>query len=431
MVEKALAAEKVRFNDGIYTPLVTLCTFLSQVLDPDHSCRGAVARVVVWLAIRGRRPCSSETGSYCDARRRLPVGVVRRLVRQTAEEIDRKAADGWLWRGRRVMLVDGTTVSMPDTAKNQDVFPQSTTQGIGLGFPLARIVVIIALATGVVHDMAIGPYQGKETGETALFRTLWDSLKPGDIMLGDRFFCTFFGIAGLRQRSVDVLFRMHQRRKYDFRRGHCLGVEDHVATWTKPARPEWMDETTYDRMAETIEVRELRVKVGQAGFRVKSLVLTTTLLDATIYPKEAVADLYLKRWHIEVDLRSIKNVLQMDVLRCKSPEMVEKEIWVHLLAYNLIRGVMAQAAKAHGKPPRELSFKGALQTMTAFEDRLREADPIERKRLMEAMLKAIASHRVGNRFGRTEPRANKRRPKPQKYLMTPRAEARKQLLKQA
>ena len=431
MVEKALAAEKVRFNDGIYTPLVTLCTFLSQVLDPDHSCRGAVARVVVWLAIRGRRPCSSETGSDCDARRRLPVGVVRRLVRQTAEEIDREAADGWLWRGRRGMLVDGTTVSMPDTAKNQDVFPQSTTQGIGLGFPPARIVVIIAWATGVVHDMAIGPYQGKETRETALFRTLWDSLKPGDIMLGDRFFCTFFGIAGLRQRSVDVLFRMHRRRKYDFRRGHCLGVEDHVATWTKPARPEWMDETTYDRMAETIEVRELRVKVGQAGFRVESLVLTTTLLDATIYPKEAVADLYLKRRHIEVDLRSIKYVLQMDVLRCKSPEMAEKEIWVHLLAYNLIRGVTAQAAKAHGKPPRELSFKGALQTMAAFEDPLREADPIERKRLMEAMLKAIASHRVGNRFGRTEPRADNRRPKPQKYLTTPRAEARKQLLKQA
>jgi hypothetical protein len=431
MVTSALAEEGVTFNESIYTPLVTLCVFLSQVLDPDHSCRGAVARLIVWLAINGRKPCAPETGSYCDARQRLPLGVVVRLVRQTAFEIEDRAPDMWLWNGRRVTLVDGSTASMPDTKENQKAFPQSNAQGIGLGFPLVRIVVLIALATGVVRDLALGPYQGKDTGETALFRTLWDRLEAGEIVLGDRYFASFFGVAGLSQRGVDVLLRMHQLRKFDFRRGRRLGIEDHVVTWTKPERPDWMSVETYAEIPNELKVRELRVAVKQPGFRVNELVLVTTLLDAEKYTKEEVADLFLQRWNIELDLRSIKDVLQMDVLRCKSPEMVEKEIWMHLLAYNLIRGVMAQAAHSHGEQPRHLSFKGALQTMTAFQDVLRHAMPSVREHLVKEMLRAIASHGVGDRFGRVEPRANKRRPKPQRFLMEPRPEARKRLMQAA
>lgn len=427
MVKEALTAEGVTFKERLYTPLVTLCVFLSQVLDPDHSCRAAVARLIVWLAISGRKPCAPDTGSYCDARQRLPLGVIVRLVRQTARETEQRATAAWRWNGRRVTLVDGSTVSMPDTSENQQAFPQMKAQGIGLGFPLVRIVVLIALATGVVRDLALGPYQGKETGETALFRALWDTLERGEIVLGDRYFASFFGIAGLSQRGVDVLFRMHQRRKFDFRRGRRLGIADHVVTWTKPSRPEWMDEVTYGQMPEEVTVRELRITVDQPGFRVNELVLVTTLLDASEYAKEEVADLFLQRWNIELDLRSIKDVLEMDVLRCKTPEMVEKEIWMHLLAYNLIRGVMASAAEAHDKPPRRLSFKGALQTMTAFQEVLRHAAPGERDRLVQVMLKAIASHQVGDRFGRAEPRANKRRPKPQRFLTEPRQEARKRL----
>ena len=319
---------------------------------------------------------------------------------------------------------------MPDSEENQKAFPQSKAQGIGLGFPLVRMVAIIALATGVVRDLAHGPYQGKETGETALFRTLWKGLEPGEVVLGDRCFASFFGIAGLSQRGVDVLFRMHQRRKFDFRRGCRLAIEDHVVVWTKPARPEWMDEGTYAQMPDELKVRELRVSVKQPGFRVDELVLVTTMLDGEEYTKKELADLFLQRWNIELDLRSIKDVLQMDVLRCKAPEMVEKEIWMHLLAYNLIRGVMAKAAEAHDEQPRHLSFKGALQTMTAFQEALRQATPSERGHLIDAMLKAIASHRVGDRFGRVEPRANKRRPKPQRYLTEPRKEARKRLMGQ-
>jgi Transposase DDE domain len=428
MVEAALTEEKVQFKERLYTPLVTLCLFLSQVLDPDHSCRAAVARLIVWLAINGRKPCAPDTGSYCEARLRLPLGVVVRLVRRTAQEIEARAAGDWLWQGRRVLLVDGTTASMPDTVANQRAFPQSNSQGIGLGFPLVRIVALIALSTGVVRDLATGPYKGKATGETALFRQLMDDIEAATIVLGDRYFASYFGIMALVQRSVDGLFRMHQRRKVDFRRGCRVAVEDHIVVWTKPARPDWMDEATYVAMPAELRVRELRVRINQPGFRDDELVLVTTLIDGEAYSKEELALLYLERWNIELDLRSIKTVLQMDVLRCKTPEMVEKEIWMHLLAYNLIRGVMARAGEAHGVRPRQISFKGALQTMTAFQDTLRCADPRTRRVLVGAMLEAIASHRVADRFGRVEPRANKRRPKPQRYLTEPRSDARKRLL---
>jgi hypothetical protein len=428
MVKSALDAAGVEFKERIFTPIVTLSLFLSQVLDQDHSCRAAVARLIVWMAVNGRKPCAANTTSYCDARLRLPLEVIIYLVRQTAERVEAGANDSWLWKGRKVSLVDGSTSSMPDTPENQEVYPQSSSQGIGVGFPLIRYVAIISLATGIARDLATGPYQGKETGETALFRTLLEALAAGEIVLGDRCFASFFMLAELIQQEVDGLFRMHQRRKFDFRRGRRLGVEDHVVTWTKPERPEWMDEETYARMPDEMTIRELRFKVEQPGFRVNELVLVTTMLDATEYTKEELADLFLQRWNIELDLRSIKDVLQMDVLRCKSPEMVEKEIWMHLLAYNLIRGVMAQAAAAHDKQPRQLSFKGALQTMTAFQDALRRATPTARERLVQAMLDAIAQQEVADRPGRFEPRANKRRPKPQHFLTEPRRQARKRLL---
>lgn len=428
LLAAVLAEERGTYRQRIYTPLVTLSVFPSQVLDPDHSCRAAVARLIVWLAINDRKPCAADTGSYCDARQRLALGVVARLVRRTAREIDGRAAERWLWKGRRVVLVDGTTASMPDTPENQRVFPQSNAQGVGLGFPLVRMVAIIGLATGVVRDLAMGPYQGKGTGETALFRTLWDRLEVGEIVVGDRYFSSFFMMAGLLQRGVDIVSRMHQRRKFDFRRGRRLGVEDHVVNWVKPERPDWMDEESYARMPDELRVRELRFKISQNGFRVDQVVLVTTMDDADAYTKEDLADLFLQRWNIELDLRSIKIVLQMDVLRCKTPEMVEKEIWMHMLAYNLIRGVIATAAEAHDKEPRDVSFKGALQTMTAFQDALRQASASERSRLTVEMLKAIASHRVRDRFGRVEPRANKRRPKPQKFLTEPRDQARKRLM---
>ena len=223
MVDDAVKASGVTFKQRIFTPFTTLSMFLSQVLDPDHSCRAAVARLIVWLALIGREPCSPDTGSYSDARHRLPLEVIVHLVRQTARKIDGDASDRWLWKGHKVCLIDGTTVSMPDTPENQKAFPQANTQKPGLGFPIARLVAIISLATGVVRDLALGPYQGKETGETALLRTLLDGLEAGEVVLGDRYFASFFLLAALIDRGVDGLFRMHQRRKFDFQRGRRLG----------------------------------------------------------------------------------------------------------------------------------------------------------------------------------------------------------------
>jgi putative transposase len=300
MVKQASDAEGVTFHERIYTPLVTTCLFLSRVIDPDHSCRAAVARLIVWMAVNRRKPCEPDTSSYCEARQRLPEGVIVRLVRETARRTDARASDAWLWRGRSVTLVDGTTASMPDSSANQKAYPQSKAQGIGLGFPLVRLVALISLATGVVRDLALGPYRGKETGETALFRTLWGNIDPGEIVLGDRYFGSFFGIAGLRGRGVDGLFRMHQRRKFDFRRGRRLGVLDHVVSWSRPDRPDWMDEQTYAQIPEELTVRELRVTVDQPGFRVNELVLVTTLLDAETYTKREIAGLFLERWNIEL-----------------------------------------------------------------------------------------------------------------------------------
>jgi putative transposase len=384
--------------------------------------------LIVWLAVNHRKPCWPETNSYCDARQRLTLGGIVELVHQTARKIEAGAKNQWLWKGRKVALVDGSTVSMPDTVKNQQAFPQANTQKAGVGFPLARLVAIISLATGVVRDLAMGPYKGKETGETALVRTLLDGLEPGEIVLGDRYFASYFMIAALIQRGVDCLFRMHQRRKFDFHRGRRLGSEDHVVTWTKPERPEWMDEATYAQMPNELEIRELRFKVNRPGFRVNELVLVTTMLDGAQYTKEDLASLFLERWNIELDLRSIKIEMQMDVLRCQTPDMVEKEIWMHALAYNLIRGVIAAAAQEHDKQPRHLSFKGALQAVESFREEMGGATLETRAQLINTTLKTIAANRVGDRPNRVEPRAIKRRPKPHRLLQEPRRQAKKRLL---
>jgi hypothetical protein len=431
LVEEALAHEGAGWRDCLFTPMVTLWTFLSQVLCPDHSCRAAVARLIALLVARGEAPCSPETGPYCKARQRLPVGVLSRLARRTGRASEGRAPADRGWKGRRVLLVDGTTVSMPDTGENQRAFPQLAVQKPGLGFPLARLVAVISPATGAVRDLAIGPAKGKRTGETALFRSLWGCLDRGDIVLGDCAFASYFGIAPLVGRGVDVVSRAHQCRKVDFRRGLRLGVTDHVVRWPKPERPDWMDQATYDRLPGHVAVRELRVRIEQAGFRVDELVLVTTLLDPAAFSKEEVAALFFRRWDVELDLRSIEVEMQMEVLRCKSPEMVEKEVWAHVLAYNLVRSLMVEAAESHGAEPRELSFKGAMQTMRAFAEAIRSCGPPRRVELQEEQLRAIAAHRVGDRPDRVEPRAKKRRPKPHRLLTVPRHEARKQLLHRA
>jgi hypothetical protein len=413
--------------DRIYTPLVTLALFLSQILNDDHSCRAAVARLLAWRCAEGKSSCSPDTGAYCKARLRLPEALLSRLVRDTADRFQGHAPKTWLFHGRAVILVDGTTVSMPDTPESQAVYPQHANQKPGCGFPIARIVVLIALATGAVLDAAIGPRKGKLSGESTLLRGLHERLRRGDILLADRCFCSYFEVALLSAQGVDVVMRDHKNRPVDFRKGRRLGDDDHLVEWSKPQRASWMDQETYTTIADTLTVRELRVRVMQRGFRTRLMVVMTTLLDPKEFAHDELADLYRARWHAELDLRSIKQTLKMDVLRCMTPEMVRKEIWGHLLASNLIRGVMAEAARRQEVLPRQLSFQGARQTMEGFRGELSHAGPVRAERLREEALKAIASHRVGNRPDRIEPRVRKRRPKAYPLMHETRENARKRL----
>jgi Transposase DDE domain len=429
MVQQVLKEEGACWKRVFYTPWLTFWAFFWQALSPDHSCRAAVKRITAWMARRGQKLDDEDTGPYCKARARLPESVPFRLMRSLGHELHEAVPADWLWCGRRVKVVDGTTVSMPDTAANQAEYPQSPSQEPGLGFPIARLVVIFCLATGSVLEAAMGKYQGKQTGENALFRRLWEGLSAGDVSLGDRYYGSYFDIALLRRRGVDSVCRLHQRRVCDFRRGRRLGKEDHIATWIKPVRPEWMDESTYESLAVVMEVRVVRVHVAMRGFRTRVLDLVTTLLDADVYTKKDLADLYRRRWEAELHLRSIKVVLELDVLRCKTPEMVRKELWMGLLGYNVIRASMVEAARAHGQLPHRASFKGALQTLLANEVALREATPGRRRWLWGILLESIARDQVGHRPDRVEPRARKRRPKPYPLLMVPRAEAREALLK--
>ena len=450
-VQDAADAEAVAFgnHDGdVYTPALTLWAFLWQVLHKDRgsSCAAAVARVITLLATLGRKPCFSDTGAYCRpacprdagrARAKLSEPMLDRLITTVARRLESDVPGDWLWCGRRVKLVDGSTVSMPDTPANQQVYPQPRSQKPGLGFPIARIVVVLSLATRAMHGVALGPYHGKETGETALVRSLLDQFDQGDVLLADRFHGSYFALAMAQQRGVDSVVRLHQRRRSDFRCGRRLGKGDHLVQWAKPAcashadrpaKPAWMDEATYASMADMLTVREVQVQVEQPGFRVDRFVVVTTLTDAQRYPAARIAELYRLRWQAELDIRSIKEAMGMDILRCKTPQMVRKEILAHCLAYNLLCKILAQAALLHEQLPRELSFSGALHAVQAAWSGLMSLDAAMDRKIARAHLRSIASQRIGHRPGRIEPRAVKRRPKPHKLLNKPRAEARADIM---
>lgn len=291
------------------------------------------------------------------------------------------------------------------------------------------MVVLISLATAMLTSLAMAPYAGKQTGEPALLREQIDRLGEGDIVLFDRYYCSFFMLAELQARGVDVVARIHARRKIDFRRGRRLVNGDHIVEWLRPQRPAWMDEATYERMPAAILVREIRVNVPQAGFRIESFVAVTTLTDAKAYSSDEVAELYRHRWMVELDIRAIKQTMGMDVLRCKTPEMVRKEIWTCLLAYNLLRRTLLQSAEADQVSPRTLSFAAAMQSTAANWMLSTVCDDAMRRLLIDATLATLATHVVGNRPDRVEPRAVKRRPKEMALLMQPRAQAREALFK--
>jgi hypothetical protein len=429
LVESVCRAWNHRWRKRIYTPWITLSMFLSQILSSDQSCADALERFQKYRADQNLTPVTDDTVSYCEARQRLPEEMIWDLARRSGQSIHDKADAGWLFLGRPVKLLDGSTVLMPDTEANQAEYPQPRSQKPGLGFPIARILVVISLAVGTVLEAAMGPYQGKQTSELALLRQVSRQLHPGDIALADRFFCSYWVIADSQARGVDAVFRLHQCRKADFRRGRRLGPDDHIVTWSKPKQiPNWMSRAEYAAMPKELKLREIRVRIKDPKKRTRELVIVTTLLNAKTYPASELGDLFRQRWHAELDIRSIKTTMRMEMLRTKSPEMVRKEVGMHLLAYNLIRGVMAEAARGRDVKPRELSFNGARQTVRAFEE-VHLYNPQQIAADFPRLLDLVIQKRVGDRLDRHEPRAVKRRPKSYRLLMMPRKEA-KRLIEQ-
>lgn len=402
-------------DDEVFTPAITIWGFLSQVIHKgeQRSCLAAVARIGIMLIAFGRPRCAQNSGPYCRARGRLPVAVFEQLTLEVAAQCEAQAPKEWLWYGRHVQLIDGTTTTMPDTEANQEEFPQQSCQKEGLGFPIARLVMIVSLATAMVSGMSLGPYQGKGTGELARLRELLDRFQAGDIALADKLFCSYFMIALLLEKRVDVVTILHQARDADaeIRRGERIGKDDYRITWQRPERPSWMDAETYARMPEKLELRLIQVKIAEPGFRPNALNIVTTLTDHQKYSVDDLSKLYRQRWAVELDIRSIKVTMGMDELRCRTPEMVRKEIWACLLAYNVIRQKMCQSAKEKKVSPRSLSFANALQTVTAGWMVMPLLDRNTQDVLVQLELVSIASQTVGNRPGRVEPRAVKKRPK--------------------
>lgn len=421
----------VKFRDRIFNPMVTLWAFLSQVTAGKNSsgCENAASRVLADRVAHHQTACSADSSSYCTARCRLPGQVVTSLSREIGAELQHQAPKEWLWKGRRVVIADGSTATMADTPENQEEYPQSKNQKAGVGFPILRFVVLLSLAVGTALDCAIGPCRGKKTGEQSLFRQTWSALKIGDIVLGDRLYDCYRDIALLKAAGVDSLFGKKQSRKCDFRSGKRLRADDHIVVWKKPkydasryeSRKEW------ESLPDQMEIREVRLTVRRKGYRTRTIIVVTTLLDDKLYSAQELVDLFHQRWHCELDLRSIKQALGMHHLTCKTPEMVRKELWVYLLAYNLIRVRMAQAAAVHGLLPRDLSFTAAKNHIHNFAPYLSTVEKGGYERLENELIGAIAMSRLIKRPGRSEPRAIKKRVQKYSYLTKPRDQARKGL----
>jgi len=404
-------------RERLFPPTETLSLFLTQVMSADQSCQHIVDQAAIQRMAMGLPSCSTHTGGYCKARQRLPIDLITHLTRFLGTQLSEQTPNEWRWHQRRVLLADGTTVTMPDTPANQDEFPQQGSQLPGLGFPICRIVGITCLGSGALLNAAIGKFNGKGSGETGLLRSMQDTLQPGDILLGDAFYATYFFMAEMQAKGVDLLMAQHgsRRRSTDFRRGHRLAERDHLISIDKPHRkPDWMSAEDYAAAPSSITLRELQTS---------GRVLVTTLCDPAINKSE-LSDLYKRRWQVELDIRNIKETMGMNILGCKTPDMAVKEIWVTLLAYNLIRLMMAQSALLAAVLPRELSFKHCLQLWVAWCQQKRRGDVFEYQQLFKLM----AQQRVGKRPKRTEPRAVKRRPKAYPLLRKPRNEARQQVL---
>lgn len=407
-----------KHRERLFTPTETLSMFLAQVVNPDSSCQKAVNDSAFKRLITGYKSISLATGGYSRARGRIPLDMVSTLAKYSAELINNQVPNKWLFKKRHVKLIDGTTIAMPDTRANQEIYPQSLSQKTGLGFPISRVVGITSLSTGALLDASIGACKGKGTGEQSLLREMYQSFEEGDILLGDANFGTFFFLVFLGENGIDAVFEQMgpRRNSSDFSQGEKLGSKDHIIELKKPnKRPHWMTKEEFKSSPNSIKIREL--KVG-------GKLLITTFLKPKEITKRQLKDFYKCRWHIELDLRNIKTTMGMTEFSCKSPDMIVKEMWVYFLAYNLIRMLMVQAAIHSNIGPRDISFKHSLRFWLLWNQYHSCVDGNE---IAQKILTFISSNTVGKRNGRIEPRAVKRRYNNMPRLKQPRSIARQEI----
>lgn len=399
---------------------MTLFIFIKQVLNPDKSCKKAIADFLAEETSAGKeREISTNTGPYCKARQRLPEETVQELVNKSGDLSTKQALSGWKVYGREIKAIDGTTVKMADSEANQDAYPQHKNQEKGAGFPIARLLVVTSLTTGTILDYATDACKGKGTGEQALLRRVWGCIEKEDIVLGDRYYPSFFVMSNLQAVSADGLFRGQSQRHYDFRKGEKLGKDDHIVSWEKPSKPDWMSQEDYKLCPSSISIRE---------FKVAGIIYVTTFLNSKAHSKKELAEIYKMRWQIELSIDNIKTTMNMDMLSCKTPEMVRKEIGIHLLAYNMIRILISEACQRHGAMPFSVSFKGAIQLLNSFMPHFVNSTAERNRLLYDRLLHLIVKNKIANRPGRVEPRLIKQRRKPFKTLKKPRSVEKVKLL---
>ncbi|MDZ4878250.1 MAG: IS4 family transposase ISAcma16 [Chroococcidiopsis cubana SAG 39.79] len=425
VIEQVMNELNIKYRRRLFDPIVTLWAFLSQVLDVDKSCHNAVSRVIAYLVSEKLEIPSTDSSAYCQARARLSEKLLQKLFGKVARDLEEKVTVEHLWCSRHVKVIDGSTVSMPDTVENQKAYPQPKSQKPGCGFPIAKIGVVFSLATGAAVALCIDVLN---THDIKLARQLYQFLNPSDVLLGDRAFCAYADLIVIKNLGCDAVFRKHQSRKTAVQKGKITGSSDKFVTWYKPKRcPAGLSQSEFMTLPPSLTVREIYYYIIIPGFRTQRVSLITTLLDTTIYSALEVMKLYGERWQVELNLKHLKTTLGMEVLRCKTPQMVRKELYIYLLAYNLLRTLMWTAGNTYGTPPLRLSLQGTRHHFDNFIPELLAATLTQRDQIYCTLLKVIVHKSVPERPGRSEPRVRKRRPKSYPLMKQPRHQSAVQL----
>jgi hypothetical protein len=415
----AMEEEGLNSRERIYTLYLTFQCFLWQMLKPRTACREVVRQVQAYSRLQGWNPVQPGTSAYCQARTRLPRERLEKALTHMAHHADQRAGEGGKLGGRPVKVADGSSVLLADTPQNQERYPQSPYQKPGCGFPVMKLLALFSLCSGAILAVVLDNYHHHDL---RLFRRLWEGLKSGDIVLGDRLFGDYGTLADLPCQGVDVVARLNAKRKVDFRKAKRLGRHDGLVVWTKPkVCPPYLSAAQWAKTAATLTVRLLRFQVASKGYRTRAITLVTTLLDPKLYPAEELAALYARRWRLELCFRDLKTMLGMEQLRCQTPEMAEKEALAYLVAHNLIRCVIAQAIARYQVELERVSFKGTVDALRQYSAVMAQArSRKKRQELWEDLLSNLVRDLVPWRPGRREPRAVKHRPKPFPLLTCPR-----------